>query len=113
MAEADQVAVRLARDFSGLASVADQSGGYAVLTLSGPRVLDAMAKGFTIDLHPARFPPGAAAVTQAAHIGIVLWRMPDDDPAAPTFQVGVTRSYAADFRHWLSDSAAEYGFGTA
>ncbi|RYE86794.1 MAG: hypothetical protein EOP19_05950, partial [Hyphomicrobiales bacterium] len=29
--------------------------------------------------------------------------------AAPTFDVAVTRSYAASFWHWLEASAAEFG----
>lgn len=100
---------RLTHDVGDLAAIADQSGGYAILRLSGPRVRDTLAKGFSVDLHPTAFGPGAAAVTSAAHIGAILWRMPGTDAPLPTFHVAVFRSYAGSFWHWLSISVAEYG----
>ena len=109
----EDFAANLANSLSGLASVADQSDGYAVLRLSGPHVRDVLAKGFTIDLHPNVFGPGAAAVTAAAHIGAILWRMPADEDETATFHVAVFRSYAGSFSHWLAASAAEYGIAAA
>ena len=100
---------KLASELSGLAAVSDQSDGYAVLRLSGARIRDALAKGFTIDLHPSTFLPGTAAVTSVAHIGAILWRMPGQDALIPVFHVAVFRSFAESFWHWLSVSAAEYG----
>lgn len=104
-----ELATSLARDLADLASISDQSDGYAVLRLSGPRVRDTLAKGSSIDLHPSAFGPGSAAVTSAAHIGVILWRMPGPDAPAPVFHLAVFRSYAESLWHWLSVSAAEYG----
>lgn len=98
----------LTRDLAGLASVSDQSGGYGVLRLSGGKVRDVLAKGISIDLHPRAFGIGAAAVTAAAHISIILWR-PVDTQETPVFEVAVFRSYAQSFWRWLVDSAVESG----
>ena len=68
-------------ELSELAAVSDQSDARAALRLSGPNVRDMLAKGCMIDLHPAAFPSGAAAMTSIAHIGVHLWRVdeqPDD-----------------------------------
>jgi sarcosine oxidase subunit gamma len=95
---------RLAGDLSGLASVNDQSDGYAALRLEGPAVLDALAKGVFLDLDDSVFPPGSAAGVVIAHIGAVLWRR-----EAQVFEVLVFRSYAASFWQWVEESAVEYG----
>ena len=107
--QAHDIDARLGADVGDLASVADQSDGYAVLRLSGPRVRDTLAKGFSVDLHPTRFGPGSAAVTSVAHMGAILWRMLGADTPAPAFHLAVFRSYAESVWHWLSISAAEYG----
>lgn len=93
---------------SGLAAVADQSDGRAVLRLSGARIRDALAKGCMIDLHPAAFPAGSAALTSISHIGVQLWRAPDG-PDGTAFEIMVARSMAGSFWAWLSASAAEFG----
>jgi methylglutamate dehydrogenase subunit D len=91
---------------AGLAAVTDQSDGRVVLRVSGPRARDALAKGFSIDLHPRAFRPGDAAATQAAHVGAQIWQVDD----APTYDIAVARSYAASFWSWLTASAAEFGY---
>jgi heterotetrameric sarcosine oxidase gamma subunit len=65
-----------------------------------------------IDLHPAAFPPGAAAMTSIAHIGVHLWRLDahaNDRDAV--FDILIARSMAASFWSWATASAAEYGCG--
>jgi methylglutamate dehydrogenase subunit D len=95
----------LAKVFSGLASVVDQSHGQALLRITGPRVRDALAKGLAIDLHPRAFASGFAAAASVAHIAVVFWQLDD----RPTYEFAVPRSYALSFWHWLEASAAEYG----
>jgi sarcosine oxidase subunit gamma len=94
------------------AAISDQSGGGAVLRLAGPRVREVLAKGVMIDLHPSTFAPGDVAVTAAAHVGLTLWRLPDDATGA-VFEVAVARSLAGSFWHWLAASAAEYGLAVS
>jgi len=90
------------------ASVVDQSGGIAVVRVSGPRVRDALCKLFAIDLDARAFQSGDAAVTPAGHIGAVLWRA-HDSADSPVFEIAVHRSYAADFWAHLVEAAAEFG----
>ncbi len=83
-------ALDLAEALKGVASVADPSDAL-------------LAKSTTLDLHPSVFPVGAAAVTTAAHLGLILWRR-----EAETFEMLAFRSYAATFWHWLTEAA--HGF---
>jgi methylglutamate dehydrogenase subunit D len=103
------IARRLADDLAGLASVADQSDGRAVLRIGGPRARAALAKGCPLDLHPRAFGPGDTAVTAIAHVGVQLWQLDD----APTYELAVPRSMAKSFWTWLSASAAEFGLAVA
>lgn len=93
-------------DWTANGAVIDQSHSRAVLSVSGPRARDVLAKGFDIDLHPRVFGPGDVALTQAAGISACLWQGDD----APTYEVAVPASFAGSFWHWLSSSAAEYGY---
>jgi heterotetrameric sarcosine oxidase gamma subunit len=96
-----------------LASVADQSDGYAVLRLTGPKLRDTLAKLIPIDVHSSAFAPGHVASTVASHINATLWRLEDADDGSPVFEVAVFRSLAANFWHALSQSAAEFGLVVA
>lgn len=94
---------------AGLAAISDQSDARAVLSLSGPRVRDLLAKGAMLDLHPAAFPVGTAASTSIAYLGVTLWRS-EDSPEGPVFEIMVARSMAGSFWSWLSASASEFGY---
>lgn len=93
----------------GLASVSDQSDGYGVLRVWGPRVREALCKLVPIDLHPNAFAVGAVAATVASHIGTTIWRL-DDQADSPVFEIVVYRSMADSFWAALSAGAAEFGF---
>lgn len=100
----------LARDLGerlrGLASISDQSGGRAVLRVSGPLARAMLAKGLPIDLHPRAFTPGSAATSTISLMGVQLWQVDD----APTYDLAIFRSVAASFWRWLTASAAEFGY---
>jgi sarcosine oxidase subunit gamma len=91
------------------ASVADQSSGYAILRVTGPKLRETLAKILPLDLHPRCFVRGDVASTTASHVGATLWRLEDADDS-PVFEIAVFRSLAASFWHALTDSAAEFGF---
>jgi heterotetrameric sarcosine oxidase gamma subunit len=95
----------LQHELGDAAALSDQSDGYAVLRLSGPKVRATFEKGLSVDLHPRAFRPGDAAVTTCSHLGVILWQLDE----TPTYEVAVFRSLAAAFWHFLSDSAAEFG----
>ncbi|MER8639745.1 sarcosine oxidase subunit gamma family protein [Mesorhizobium sp. M1365] len=91
------------------AAVSDQSHAWAALRLSGKRVLEVLAKGSMIDVHPSVFPVGAVAMTSFAHIGVQFWRV-EDGPDGAVFEILVARSLTRSFWSWFSASAAEFGY---
>ncbi|WP_376986994.1 sarcosine oxidase subunit gamma [Bosea sp. R86505] len=93
---------------AGLAAVAEQSDGRAVLSLSGTMVRQTLAKGCMVDLHPRAFPVGMTALTSIAYVNIQLWRA-EDGPEGAVYEVMVPRSMAGSFWSWFSASAAEFG----
>src|SRR3954454_5550522 len=92
------------------ASLTDQSSGYIILRLTGPRVRETFAKLIPIDFHPRAFAIGDATATVAAHIGVTVWRCADDPGGYATFELACLRSFSADLVAALRRSAAEFGF---
>ena len=86
----------------------DVSHGRAGWRISGPRTLDLLAKGCSLDLHPRAFRAGDCAQTALAHIGVLLHRR-----NAGSFDVYCARSYAHHLWHWLTGAAAEFGYEVA
>lgn len=99
---------QLLAELSVYAAVSEQSEARAGLRLSGPRVREALSKGVMLDLHPAAFAVGDAALTSIAHIGVQLWRLADG-PQGAVFEIMVARSMAGSFWSWFDASAAEFG----
>jgi len=95
--------------FAGIASLSDQSDGRCMVRVSGPRVLDFLAKLSSIDLHDSVFPVGAAAATSMDHTAVNLWREADSKDGSPTYGILFFSSFAVSFWQTLTDSGAEYG----
>jgi sarcosine oxidase subunit gamma len=94
----------LATRLGAAASVTDLTGARAMLRLSGPAVRDTLAKLVPVDLDASVFPPGAAALTLAAHIGVTLWR-----PAPDAWDIACYRSFGGSLAASLLEAAAEFG----
>jgi sarcosine oxidase subunit gamma len=109
-ARGNALALSLKEEIGAAACVADQSSGYAILRMTGPRLRQTLAKMLPIDLHPRVFAPGDVASTTASHVGVTLWRLEDATDGSPVFEIAVFRSLAGSFWHTLTVSAAEYGF---
>jgi sarcosine oxidase subunit gamma len=92
------------------AAVCDQSSGYAILRLTGPKLRETLAKMLPLDLHPRAFAPGDVVSSIASHVGATLWRLQDAADGSAVFEMAVFRSLAASFWHDLTASAAEFGF---
>ncbi|MGA7806645.1 sarcosine oxidase subunit gamma [Bradyrhizobium sp.] len=92
-----------------LASINDQSGGYAVFRVGGRAIREALAKGFAIDLEARAFKVGNAATTIVSHVGATIWRREDFPDGTACFEIAVARSLAHSFWAWFSESAAEFG----
>lgn len=99
------IAARLEAELAGIAAIADQSDGRAMLRISGPRARHVLAKGCSLDLHPRALRTGDAALTAIAHVGVHLWQADD----APAYDLALPRSMAASFWSWFAASAAEFG----
>jgi methylglutamate dehydrogenase subunit D len=102
-------AVALKEAIGDLASISDQSDGYAVLRLSGLHARDVLCKLVPIDVDPRAFRVGDVASTIAAHIGVTFWRLEDGVDGSPIFEVAIFRSLAKSFWDVLSKSTAEFG----
>nr|WP_231377659.1 sarcosine oxidase subunit gamma family protein [Sphingobium sp. JAI105] len=81
---------------AGLAAVVDQSAGYAVQRISGPKARTLLQAGIPLDLHPSAFETDRAFSTVLAHIGVLLWQEGDG-----VFDLAYYRSYSASLEHWL------------
>jgi heterotetrameric sarcosine oxidase gamma subunit len=108
--DGDDLAPRLMSELDGVASVSDQSDGYTVIRLSGARVRDALAKLIPVDVHPHAFKVGDVASTVASHIGVTVWRLPDEPKSSAVFEVILFRSLTRSFQTALAEACAEYGF---
>ena len=89
----------------GHSSVTDISGGQTLITLSGERARQVLAKGCSLDLHPRSFGQGKCAQTLVAGANVIL-RWAD---LGPSFDLIVRRSFADYLAIWLRDAALEYG----
>lgn len=100
-------------------SVSEQTDGYAVVQLEGPRAREVLGGLAPVDLHPRKFPVGAVACTRIAHIPIILWHSGDakvpwqqygaqpsvsceDSAPYSRFEIACPRSYASSFIQELS-----------
>lgn len=95
----------LAPVVANVAAVVDQSHAQAILSIRGPKVREALAKGFTIDLHPQVFSTGQTAMTTVSHMAVQITQLTQE----PMYEIAVPRSLAGSFWHWLEASAAEFG----
>ena len=86
-------------------AVTDVTGGQTVITLSGPRARDVLAKGCPLDLHPSVFRPGHCAQTLVAKANVTIHCVDD----SPSFELIVRRSFTDYTALWLHDAALEYG----
>ena len=95
--------------FDGMhVAVSDVTGGQAVITVSGPRARDVLAKGCPLDLHPTVFKPGYCAQTLLAKANVIIRCV---DGESPCYELIVRRSFAEYAAGWLEDAGVECGVG--
>ena len=88
------------------ASVADVGEGYSCIAVSGPKAIDTLAKGCTLDFHDSVFPPGSCAQSDMAKAAVVFHRL---DGETASFEIYVRSSFAEYLWRWIEDAAGEYG----
>ena len=84
----------------------DVSAQRTTLRLRGAHARDVIAKGCSLDLHPAVFGPGAAAQTTLGQAGVVLIPLSDN---GTDYRIIVRSSFAGYLADWLIDAADEFG----
>jgi heterotetrameric sarcosine oxidase gamma subunit len=101
--------VRLARELPESAgTVTVLSAGRVRIRIMGPAARDVLAKGISLDLHPAVFQVGRSAQTGLHHTGVFLERVGDD-----CYEIYVPRTYAECIWEWLIDAAWPFGYDVA
>lgn len=89
------------------ASITDAGEGYSCIAVSGPKAIDTLAKGSTLDFHDSVFAPGSCAQSDMAKAAVVFHRLPDT--REPSFDIYVRSSFAEYLWRWIEDAAGEYG----
>ena len=84
-------------------SLVDHSHHYTGFELAGPRARSVLAKGCTLDLHPAVFGRDDCAQTLLAGSRMLLCCIGDDE-----FEIRVRNSFAHYAAAWLTDAMREY-----
>jgi sarcosine oxidase subunit gamma len=84
------------------AAVVDLGHARNALRFAGGGVGDLLARGTSIDLRPARFPPGACALTALGKVNALLHAV-----APETIDVYVPRSHRQAFVEWLHHAARD------
>src|SRR5581483_5491246 len=90
-------------------SVAEQTHGRTVLTISGRHARRVLAKLCRLDLHPRAFTPGRVATTRMAEITCMLHQRDE----IPSYELIVLSTYAAHFAAALTHAASEAGYEIA
>jgi methylglutamate dehydrogenase subunit D len=88
---------QLAKTFNGLASVFDVTDSRTIFRIPASHPSDALSRSMGIDFHDAAFRPGDVAITHVAHLGTIVWRLPDGSG----YDFACARTYSRDFLDWL------------
>ena len=109
LTEEKQLAERLQESLAGVhAALNDVSGGQVALRVSGAHVHDVLAKGCTLDFHPAVFSAGMCAQSGLAKANVLI-DLCEQDSGKPVFDIVVRRSFSDYLVRWLEHAAAEFG----
>lgn len=102
-AQAGELAEGLDAALSGTHHMAvNVSDARAVLTLSGARVPEVLAKSAPLDLAPAAFPVGMARRTHIGGIAVAFWRKGEAD-----WEIVCLRSFARHLFDWLVQASRQ------
>lgn len=75
-----------APDLGKAAALADQSGGWSALRVSGAAAAEVLMRLVPLDLRPAAFPVGRAVRAPLGHMSAILIREPSDSILVLTFR---------------------------
>lgn len=93
----------------GSGFVSEQSHSRVVFRVSGADARRLMQRGCRLDLHPDVAATGLCAQTPMAQVGVLIHQVDD----TPTYDLYVYSGFAHTFWHWLTESAAQFGYTAA
>ena len=99
----DELMTRLRGTGGTQSAVTDVSGGNIVLRLAGRGVRDLLAKGCTLDTHPATLQVATCAQSGLAKANVLIGLV---DPQ-PVFEIVVRRSFSEYLALWLQSAGRE------
>lgn len=102
--EAFDLERKLRAAVDGHIAIANVSGGFGLLTLSGYDALNVLKKSTAYDVHPDNFEPGKVVNTVMAKAQVTLRAKPDG-----CYEIIVRRSFADYLWLWLQRAGKEYG----
>ena len=86
-------------------AVIDVSESRTVITISGPKARDLLARGVSLDLHPRAFGPGQCAQTSMSKTNIVMHQVDDK----PSYDIYVLKSFSDYLFRWSEQIARDFG----
>jgi sarcosine oxidase, subunit gamma len=86
-------------------ALVDVGDNTTVLRIEGPRVLDVLAKGCPLDLHPRVFGPGRVAQSLIGKVEVIVHQTGES-----VFELHVRRSFADYLLAFLLEAASEWGY---
>lgn len=90
-------------------AVVDVSESRTVMTLTGPKARDLLARGISLDLHPRVFRAGQCAQTSLSKANILLHQTDDK----PSYDIYVLKSFADYLWQWMGLVAEDFGMAVA
>ena len=103
---ADALVMGLRQAFQGQhTAVIDVSESRTVITISGPRARDVLARGISLDLHPRVFGPGQCAQTSLSKANVLLHQTDDK----PSYDIYVLKSFSDYLFRWTELIAQDFG----
>lgn len=103
----EKLVADLRQAFTGQhAAVIDVSESRTVITLSGAKARDVLARGCSLDLHPRVFGPGQCAQTGLTKANIML----DQIDGTPSFEIYILKSFGDYLWQWFGLIGRDYNF---
>jgi len=102
----DALVMGLRQAFQGQhTAVIDVSESRTVITISGPKARDVLARGISLDLHPRAFGPGQCAQTGMSKANVLLHQTDDK----PSYDIYVLKSFSDYLFRWTELIAQDFG----
>lgn len=102
--EAFSIEQQLRSAVKGPVAIVNVSGGYSLLTLSGPDAVNVLKKSSSYNLNPENFPPNKVVNTVLAKAQVTLRAVGEEH-----YELLVRRSFADYVWLWLQRAGKEYG----